>query len=245
MALKSYYLNYGSITLEYSIERSAKRKKTIGILIHPDKGVVVRAPRHTSTLYIKKLIETKAAWIVDKIQVVNDIPRALSREYRGGETLSYLGSSMRLVIAEANNRTGSVERSDGLITVFVPGIINCDSRSTYIKHLLQCWYIDEAKYLINKLVAKYSGITGLVPNKVIIKNFKRSWGSCTGGDNIGFNWRLMMAPLQVVEYVVVHELCHIKEKNHSQNFWLLLDRYLPDCKDIRNQLKLLGHTYEL
>lgn len=245
MVLKSYYLNYGSTTLKYSIERSARRKKTIGILIHPDKGVVVRAPRRTSISYIEKLIELKAAWIVDKIQVVNAIPRPLSREYRGGETLSYLGSSMRLVVAVTSNKVGSVQRNDDRLTVFVPQLISCESRSEYIKHMLQRWYVNEAKDLINRLVTKYSGITGLVPNKISIKNFKRSWASCTGGDNIGFNWRLMMAPLPVVEYVVVHELCHIKEKNHSQSFWSLLGRYLPDFIDSRNQLKLSGHTYEL
>lgn len=245
MASKSYYLSYESATFQYSIERSTRRKKTISILIRPDRVIVVRAPRHVTVKYIEQLVQRKAEWIVGKLKTVNSMPKPLSRNYQGGEQLSYLGKTVKLFVGTSKDNIGNIEYEDGRITVFLPEHTAEESMPSHIKVLLQRWYIAEADKTINRLVAKYSDITGLIPNKVTIKNLKSSWGSCTGRDDLGFNWRLVMAPLPVIEYVVAHELCHIKEKNHSKNFWSLLGRYIPDCKDARNQLKLFGHTYEL
>lgn len=243
---RSYFLSYGNETFRYSIERSTRRKKTIGISVDRKKGVVVRAPEYTSTRYIKKLVEAKAGWIAGKAQTIQAIN--LQEKPPGchvGEILSYLGQEVVLVVKPSSECREAVVLNNKQIIVALPSRIPESESPAYVINQLQIWLTKQAQQIICDLVAEYSAVAGLIPNSIKIKDLKRSWGSCSGKNNISFNWRLVMARPPVIAYVVAHELCHIKEKNHSARFWQMLDRYVPDCKKVRRELKLVGHKYDL
>lgn len=244
MNSSNYLFRCGNSTFEYTIERSARRNKTIAIYVKPETGVIVRAPLSVRKKFIQKFIEAKSPWILKKLSAANSMT-VFPRQFTTGEIFSYLGQDHKLVLICSTRDRSSILTEDKKLIVPVPEGLNDFNRAEFVKDALRYWYVAEANQVISRLVNELSAATGLVPAKVKVKNLKRSWGSCSGHNNVSFNWRLIMAPLQIIEYVVVHELCHIKEKNHSKNFWLLLERHIPDCKDIRKQLKLVGHTYEL
>ncbi|MEG1642501.1 MAG: SprT family zinc-dependent metalloprotease [Synergistaceae bacterium] len=110
--------------------------------------------------------------------------------------------------------------------------------------LFENFYTRKLKEELNSILPKWSEITGVTPNKISIKNAKRLWGSCSSKKNITFSTRLALVPQRQMEYVIVHELCHIKEMNHSKLFWEEVAKYIPDYKEQRNELKQHTHKYK-
>ena len=163
----------------------SRRRRSIAIMIDPDRGVVVYAPHRVGERVLAKVLEERRGWIEKKL--------AQMAARQAEPKIDFDGS------------------------------------------------LDEAVWLINERVGHYSRVMGLVPKKVSVKEQRRRWGSCsslTGA--VHFNWRLVMAPPAVLDYVVVHELAHIKHPNHSRDFWALVAQYAPGCKACRKWLRING-----
>ncbi len=111
-----------------------------------------------------------------------------------------------------------------------------------IKSVLKKWYISKARELLAERIRIYSPLIGLSPKKLAVKEQKTRWGSCSSKGNINLNWKLVMSPLPVADYVVIHELCHLKEMNHSKKFWGIVEAIMPDYKVYRKWLKENGYT---
>ncbi|MHB8074821.1 M48 family metallopeptidase [Desulfosporosinus fructosivorans] len=224
----------------YSIRRSHKAKY-VSISIG-ENGVHVVAPISMNDTEIISLVEKKRHWIINKYdkyhQRVLQLP--VEREFVSGEKHLFKGNSYPLKVIDSKGRFTKVNLTDGQLLVEIKVGLPSDIRREEIRRHLEKWYIREARELILERLEFFSGIIGVKVNNVRLKNQKTRWGSCSQKGNLNFNWKLVMAPIEIVDYVVVHELCHLKQMNHSPRFWLLVENQIRDYKKMRKWLKENG-----
>ena len=211
------------------------RRKTISIQI--DAGMVqITVPNVLSDKTIQDIINSKKAWIREKLQLQSHITPARSKEYVNGEAFSYLGRNYHLKLTQ--NDTKGVKLKRGKLVLSTRD----NSSEEYIKNQLTQWYWHNAEQHLKDKTRRYADIIRVSPKRVSLKHYKARWGSCTIANDIIYNWKIIIAPHRIVDYVVVHELCHIHEHNHSPSFWKLVGKVIPDYKDCREWLKLNGQT---
>ncbi|HHU32947.1 MAG: M48 family metallopeptidase [Zhaonellaceae bacterium] len=201
------------------IIRSAR--KSITLTITSDGRLVVKAPLGTSDSLIKQLVEQKKTWIEEK-KLLMQTRRAkykVKQFIDGGEFL-YLGKSYLLNFSWQASKVGL----DGKY-LNVPEAVR-DQAKKYIIG----WYKEEAKKVLNERVKFFALQEGIAYQKVKITSASRRWGSCSSKGNLNFTWKLVMTPLDIIDYVVVHELCHLEFLNHSREFWAKVERIMPDYK---------------
>ncbi|MDP1809036.1 MAG: SprT family zinc-dependent metalloprotease [Actinomycetota bacterium] len=225
--------------IEYQLERSSKRRRTIAIHIKNGE-VVVRAPQRAARARIDEIVAGKAAWIAKQLLENEARDLLTARGYTDGELFKFLGRDYPLTVNEtAAKRIKPATFAGGCIAVGIPTGQSGEERSEWARESLTRWYRPRAKSHITKQVSRWAATTGLVPKLVRVKDLKRSWGICTQ-ENISLSWRLIMAPAPLIEYVVIHELCHLKHKNHSPAFYATLASFMPDYKERRRALKQLA-----
>ena len=202
--------------------------------------IFVCCPLKTPIAYIEKLLFEKERWIVQKLDEISEKPSAvIKKSFENGDLFYYLGKSYRLKFVENNIiKKPQVRFEEELMVLEISETANKDK----IKSFLKNWYISKAGELLVERIRLYSSFTGLSPKKVAIKEQKTRWGSCSSKGNINLNWKLVMSPLPIVDYVVIHELCHMKEMNHSGKFWSLVEAVMPDYKVYKKWLKENGCT---
>jgi hypothetical protein len=157
--------------------------------------------------------------------------------YRTGDRFYYFGESVILDVRPSENKRPSIKiRDDKMFITLYKKISKADGIKT-IKKTIENFYIAKAEEVIRDRLEHFNEYYGFRYNRVTMRNQKSRWGSCSRLRNLNFNWRLIMAPIEVIDYVVVHELCHLKEMNHSSRFWALVAQSLPDHKKTRKWLK--------
>ena len=231
-------INLNGKELEYNLKRSSRR--TISIMIKNTGQIIVCCPIKTPLANIEKLLFEKERWIVQKLDEIKDKPTvSIEKSFENDDLFYYLGKPYRLKIVCKNiTQKPEIRLEDELLILEISQTENKDK----IKSFLKNWYISKAGELLVERIRIYSSVVGLSPKKVAIKEQKTRWGSCSSKGNINLNWKLVMAPLPVVDYVVIHELCHMKEMNHSGRFWGLVEAAMPDYKIYRKWLKENGST---
>ncbi len=210
------------------------KRKTFSIQVAPDGSLILCAPIMTSHETIQKVIEKKRTWILKKQKLVKEKYMQMSpKKFEEGETFFYLGDLYKLYILQ--NSQVPLEFNNKYF-------ILSGNHSGKAKEIFTDWYKKQAYELFcQRTNGIYSPMLGLKCNGLRITNAKKRWGSCTVSGTLNFNWRLIMAPLNIIDYVVVHELIHIKEKNHSKCYWSKVGKAMPDYKKRRNWLKENGH----
>jgi hypothetical protein len=203
------------------------RRRTIGLEVTPAATLIVRAPLRAPAEYIEELIRQKSSWILKKLDEMKRRPVSTCHEYAEGELFFYLGRAYPLHIVENGSMT--VERSDRL---YVSGTLISDIRNQ-LKH----WYVKEARREIHARCMWFSMKTGYIPASVRITGARQRWGSCTSKGGLNFSWRLIQAPPEIVDYVVLHELVHISQPDHSKKFWAKLREIMPDYERRRKWLR--------
>ena len=211
-----------------------KRRKTASIQIR-DGLIRAVVPNQISDFRVEALIKKRMPWIRKKLQEESKIVIPSIKEYVSGESLTYLGKNYRLKIITNNKR--SVKLIGGYIEVSVPK----KSPST-IKNMLTQWYIDHAIERLKDKTDRYANIIGVSPSTVSVRDYKSKWGSCSSDGKISYNWRIIMSPHRIVDYIVIHELCHMLEHNHSKNFWQHVSNNCRDYKECRDWLKINGRV---
>lgn len=209
------------------IERS--KRKTIALLVNTDSTLTIRAPFLTPTRNIDRIIEKKQMWIRRKIKEVELRPKATVREFVNGEGFLLLGKPHRLKIGNF----ASIHLGDYL---FFP-----KSQKENIQEHLTEWYKQQALKKITSRVNWYAKKMGVEYTSLRLSNANKRWGSCGQNNTLSLNWRLIMAPLKTIDYVVVHELVHVTEKSHSKKFWNKVRTVLVDYEKSRAWLKNNGH----
>lgn len=213
------------------------RRKTISIQIDGDGRVLVKAPAYVSREEILSLVLEKAPWIREKCSAAARVNRQKVRHrFAQGEPFLYLGKNYPLhVDYDTNVRRVCVSLAGDCFLIQTPVV---DVKTMEAAVLL--WYRENALRLMEQRVAIYAPLLGRQPSKVMVREQKSRWGSCNSKGELRFNWKLIMAPPSVVDYVAVHELCHLKEMNHSAAFWKLVETLCPEYKACRQWLKDYG-----
>ena len=231
---------YGNKNIEFEIEY--RNRKTLAIQIEPIDKVLVLSPRGLSEEIIKEKVKSKAKWILKKLLHFKDmgyIP--FKREFVNGEAFIYLGRNYLLqLLLNENLYRPIVKLSDGKLNISTP-----TKDQTILKNALQKWYKREAKKIIIKRFEFYKPKFSVKPRIIKIKEQKKRWGSCSSKGNIYFNWRAVMAPSPVIDYIIVHEMSHLIHKNHSSKFWESVETILPDYKARRKWLRDYGVRMDL
>ena len=222
--------------ISYSIKRSSKRKK-ITITIERDRTVVVHAPLHASDEAIARIVEAKRYWIYEKTghaQKYASRPHPPGKELVNGESALYLGRSYRIEIV--GDEMDCIRFDQRFL---VPA-----SYALHKKGAMRDWYVAQAKEQILPRVAKQARELGVSFSRARIVNSRYRWGSCTVRDNINLNWRLIKAPIFVVDYVIAHELAHLLEPNHTPRFWNIVKTQVPTMDRARSWLREHGQILE-
>lgn len=218
---------------DYSIVYS--RRKTVRITVERDRSVVVRAPLGMPPEKIQEVIDRKSFWLFEKTRHSQKYEQVLpSKEFVSGATIPYLGETYQLDLI--------AENFDGVL--FDNKFLISSSSQSQAPQLLIDWYIEEAKRIIIPRVQRFASLMGAVYNSANVIDLKYRWGSCTPKNNLHFNWRLIKAPLRVIEYVIVHELAHLLEPNHTQSFWQIVKTQVPDYERSKTWLKENGPLLE-
>jgi len=227
-----------AILFSYHLIRSKKRRKTISLHIKEDGKIVIYTPYCTPKWEIEKFIEEKESWIIGKISEREKRTKEVEKTFLPGEKFLYLGEWYPLEIQESSNRGAP------LTLAFGKFILSHD-RIGEARDLFCHWYKKEAKEKITERVDHYGNRFQLLPEGIKITSARSRWGSCSRDNRLSFSWRIIMASLTIIDYVLIHELVHIREKNHSQKFWNYLESVLPDYRKHRSWLRENGHLLQL
>lgn len=209
-----------------SIIRS--KRKTVALIITPEAKLVVRAPYRTSNAYIEKLVTEKRAWILRKIAEQAERPAPGKKNFVDGEEFLFLGKKYPLKIVD--NPLPGIKLGKDLTVSRTTG--------TDIHKLLNTWYRVQAQKIIGERCMSCAKIVGRTPVSIRISHATRRWGSCSTRGTVCFSWRLVLAPPEIVDYVIVHELVHLIHHNHSKRFWDNVGLIMPDYRDRKNWLKI-------
>ncbi len=221
------------VTFPYTLVRS--KRKSVSISVRSDATIVVRAPLRVSVSSIDSFIESHTEWIRRNVERMRSRLSLSENRYDDGELFWYLGERYPLRISEAGNL--SVSFSDNAFVL----LRRFRSRA---KERFCAWYKREAKKILAERVAYFAERHGLSYHSIRINAARTRWGSCSGKGHLNFTFRLVMAPLFVIDSVVVHELAHLVHPNHSKYFWHTVAEMLPDFETGRQWLKRNGHLLE-
>lgn len=233
-------IKHGSRTINFEVVY--RKRKTMAITVEPPDKVTVIVPVGMKEEAIKRNVKTKAHWIVKKLSELKDIkPVAEAKRFVDGECFLYLGQNYSMQIQFIDNLPApKVKLIEGKLLISTP-----TEDKEIIKKALEKWYRERAREVINERVKYYQFVIGAKPSRVNIKEQKKRWGSCSSKGNLNFNWKLIMAPPEIIDYVVVHELAHLVHLNHSKQFWALVESILPDYKERRKWLNNNGQVLSI
>ena len=223
-----------------TIIRSKKRKRTVALHVQPDGSLRVLAPQRTSLKWINAFIQERKDWIEQRRKTIlkRQAKPALLLEH--GAKLPFYGKEITLLLQtdrEEKGVTTSYDEDNHEMRIILPEQMSQEIQKEEIKTELTLWYKKQARTLMPQRVEHWSEIMNLRPSRLFFSNTKSQWGSCNSKNEIRLNWRLILAAPELVDYVIVHELCHIPHKNHGHNFWQLCADTLPDMVKRRQALK--------
>ena len=222
-------IQFGSKQIDFHVEYSDR--KTLGITVTPDLDVLVKAPVDSSLDKIKEKLHKKAPWIIRQQSFFLPFhPKTTKRKYIGGETHLYLGRQYRLKIEQ--NKVESVKFKGKFINVMTTDKLR-------VRQLVNEWYVQHARKkfhtIAQPLIDKFKKHK-VEPSSIVLREMPSRWGSCTPKGKIILNPELIKAPVHCIDYVIIHELCHLKVHNHSRAFYELKKKYLPDWEKRRFRL---------
>lgn len=239
-ALERSEVRWGRTEIPYVIRRS-DRRGTVGIAVEPSGAVVLTAPRTASVPRLDRLVREKAKWIVDRVRRRGTLPPARPREFVSGETFQYLGKHYRLRLLSGGDVRGIALRAGWLELPF-PRDLEGAYRGSYARAALIDWYSRRAREHLPSWAATWAERGRLAFRDVVVTDQAKRWGSCSKGV-LRFNWRILQAPRTLVDYVLAHEVTHLRHEDHGAEFWAALGRIMPDYEERRERLRKLGREW--
>lgn len=231
-------VQFGTTPIPYAIVRSSKRK-TVSIAIDPDEGVIVTAPREAAVARLDQVVRAKATWILERTRRVSTLPPPPpAREFVSGESLIYLGRHYRLKVQRGETETRLVR---GWLIV---GLTSEADALARVRAALITWYRRHAEERLPERVSEWARKLGVPEPTVVVREQRKRWASCDKAGVLRFNWRIIQAPMSLVDYVVAHELVHLVHADHTSAFWKRLGRAMPDYEVRRGKLKEMGRGLE-
>lgn len=236
MKSERHRIRYGEHTIDFSITR--RDRTTLEIAVEPDASVMVAAPLDATIEVIKAKVHKRAAWIRRQQNFfIQYMPRTPERRFVAGETHLYLGRQYRLkLVAHTQERVKLIR---GFITVQThrPG------RPNVTRDLVETWYREKAHLKFRERIEvnlqRFSNPDAFRPEGLIVRHLRQRWGSMSPSHRLLLNHRLIEAPVDAIDYVITHELCHIAEPHHGAKFFALMDRVMPDWPKRKGRLERL------
>lgn len=232
-------IDLGRTRVPYRLQRSPRRR-TVALAVDPDRGLVVYCPRRFAQTRLDALLRRKAPWILEKIAQA-DRHRALRRptRWQPGARLPLLGATYPLEVRRAGQaRTLTLEGEQLCLTL--PARLTAPLDETALREHVLAGYLALARETLPRRVDHLQRLVGVAPRIVRVKSQKKRWGSCSAKGALNFNWRLVLAPLAVMDYVIVHELCHLLHLDHSPRFWRRVAAVLPGYRAQQAWLREFG-----
>lgn len=228
--------------VRYRVVRSARRRKTIQVRLDPEHGVVVTAPVRASRAEIEGLVQARSGWIVERLGILAAIPR---QSLTSGSTVPFRGGTLALTVRTSSRKRAHVHHNEDTLTIEVPVGLHPTEAEDRVRAALQKWYMARALEHVEESVSRWAPKLGAQPAGVRVANQKRRWGSCSPTGVLRFNWRLVLADPELMDYVVVHELAHLRHMNHSKEFWEVVATAIPGHLPLRKRLRELEPTLSL
>ncbi|MEM9116037.1 MAG: SprT family zinc-dependent metalloprotease [Myxococcota bacterium] len=237
-------VRFGRTSIPYGIRRSPRRK-TVSVAVDPEDGVLLTAPVGVSVERLDRVVKDRAPWILGKLhQTEASEPRPAPREFVSGESFLYLGRQYRLRVVPRKH-PGPAKLSAGWLAVEVERGLKASRRASAVRDGLVAWYWARAEQKLPERVQAWAHAAGGKRiGDIIIADQRRRWASCDSAGNLRFNWRIAQAPLRLVDYVVVHELAHLRHRDHTPAFWRALEEAQSDYGVRRRSLRGLGPGLE-
>ncbi|WP_313695852.1 M48 family metallopeptidase [Achromobacter mucicolens] len=227
--------------IEYQLLPGSQRKTT-DIVIERNGQIVVRPPVHYAPEQVDAVVESKRLWIYRNLAEWRDLnATAVTREWVSGETFLYLGSAYRLALVSGQTevlklRDGRFHLSRELIEL---------GGTDAARSAFECFYIDKGQERFTNRVEQFAPKVGVEATVIKVRDTGYRWASCGHGGTLNFHWKCMMAPPKIIDYIVVHELCHFHHRDHSEAFWNEVDKILPDWMERKAWLRRYGASLDL
>ncbi|HWR39154.1 MAG TPA: SprT family zinc-dependent metalloprotease [Patescibacteria group bacterium] len=236
---KTDSVTLGGYSFEYTV-RYSSRRKTVQLRLSAPTRLDITAPRGFSPHNLEKVLQEKSAWILrssSRLAMTDTAP--VNQRVASGEKVLYLGQYHTLLLLPGPAAAITVA-ADQIRLQYPQSWDHVPHSDLRIQDFLRSWYVEQATRLLLEKTRQWSPVIGVRPGMIRIKEQKSRWGSCSSLGNVNYNWRLIMAPPEIVDYLVVHELCHLLEGNHSGRFWSIVRHHLPDYAASRLWLKQNG-----
>ena len=205
-----------------------------------DGLVEVRAPFKIEQKELDSFILQKNSWINKKLSLQKSIKKPTRKKFKNEENFQFLGKNLKLKITISENKKSYID--DKFIYLVLKN--NKENFKEKIKEKLEIFFRETAKDIFKNKTLDEAKKIRVTPKKIIVRSYKRRWGSCSYKKDISYNWKLIMAPEKIIHYVVIHELCHLIHFNHSRDFWKSVGKILPDYKSSKEWLKLNQHLLD-
>jgi hypothetical protein len=233
--MSTHQIQFGTQSIEYDL--LLMPRKTLDITVHPDLSVTVKAPEGTDNIQIEQKIQRRAAWILrQQRQFEIYLPDIPPRQYLSGESHRFLGRQYRLKVLDVSN---TQPREEVVLTRLFLEVYTADKTPAHVRELVTAWYQSQANKIFQERLAacfpKFAREDISKPN-IVIRRMQSSWGSCSAKGTISINIKLIQMPKEYIDYVLTHELCHLKQMNHGADFTDLLSRMMPDWQQRKDRL---------
>jgi predicted metal-dependent hydrolase len=216
--------------IKYDLKQST-RIRGIRLEIRVETGLTVVVPAKFTRQQVQDILNEKARWILRHLRGGKPVQMPLFRKEVGhGDRIPYMGKSIEVVIAQDGQKNRHIEFNGDRLIIPMPG------KGSSIDYVLEKWYRGQARLVFTQKADLHKEKMGLRYHLIMIRGQRTRWGSCSPSGNITLNWKLMLAPEIIIDYVIIHELAHLRHMNHSQKFWQFVERYCPRWKEYRKWL---------
>jgi len=219
--------------------RKSDRARRLTLRLHAEDGTFeLVVPKFVMKFEINRFLKIHIPWIEKQWSTIEkQISKRPKPKYETGDIFYYYGEQVSLQVRPTEKKRPSIRvRGDKMIINLYYKISESDGKKL-IKKTIEQFYKKKAEEVIHDRLQHFNEYYGFKYNRVTLRKQKSRWGSCSDRKNLNFNWKLIMAPIEIIDYVVVHEMCHLKQMNHSSKFWNLVAEKMPDYKELRKWLK--------
>ncbi len=233
----------GGKEMSFTILRKKRRKRTIAFTVDADRTIRVLAPMRTSFSFVQTMLQKRSDVVLRRLHSLEAMGSVQTGpRFAQDDIIRYLGHDYRLRVTQDEKRLQGCRIWPRRFEVNIADTALSDQAlRDKVRTEIRLWMKKRAKVKLHERLDYWAGIMGVKYQKLMLTEPEWQWGSCSSQNVIRLNWRLIMAPLSLLDYVVAHELCHVKHKNHSPRFWGMLEDFMPDCMARRKQLRQPGH----
>ena len=235
-------VQYGRTVIPFEVRRSANRSQVSLVIQSGQRGIMVYAPEDAPLDRLAAVVRQRGAWAVAKLRQAELAERpGQPKEFVSGEGFTYLGRSFRLAV-HAARRPQRARMDRGWLVVEVPGGVGERARRGAARTAVVAWFRERAAARLPERLERFTAKLGLRP-RVLLRDQARRWGSCNEKGEFRLNWRIIQAPMLLVDYVAAHEAVHLIHKDHTRAYWAELARIVPDVDGCRAELRRRGGAY--